>query len=263
MGVAEAIPSEPSANRNAAFRCIYEMEHEAMSDNESVINNLDAWRANLNILIQHLDAADKDASREAVFILLLQGLGIFGGPERPMSHLFPVVDSITDCDTREALALRSDSTRAAQGALVNGLVSALAPRPSRPIKSGSSTRPRTRPTEPCTRPSRNSRSTPKGSPPGAWGASCCAPSALSTEGGVWASKIPSVLVHVFGSSARSPNKVSLKFLKVGAFEPHEGQPSPKRSAPSVDVQERPGRLAYLNALSPSHHCSGPGLGLSA
>ena len=122
MGVAEAIPSEPSANRNAAFRCIYEMEHEAMSDNESVINNLDAWRANLNILIQHLDAADKDASREAVFILLLQGLGIFGGPERPMSHLFPVVDSITDCDTREALALRSDSTRAAQGALVNGLV---------------------------------------------------------------------------------------------------------------------------------------------
>ena len=55
---------------------------------------LDAWRANLDILIQHLDAADKDASREAVFVLLLQGLGLFGGPEGPMMHLFPVVDSI-------------------------------------------------------------------------------------------------------------------------------------------------------------------------
>jgi len=65
-----------------------------MSDDKSDIKNLDAWRANLDILIQHLDAADKDASREAVFVLLLQGLGLFGGPDGPMMHLFPVVDSI-------------------------------------------------------------------------------------------------------------------------------------------------------------------------
>ena len=55
---------------------------------------LGAWRANLETLIQHLIAADQDASREDVFVLLIQGLGFFGGPEGPMILLFPVVDAI-------------------------------------------------------------------------------------------------------------------------------------------------------------------------
>jgi|GEM_PF-3597449 hypothetical protein len=58
----------------------------------SVINNLDAWQASLYTLIQHLNAGDVDASHEAVFILLVQGLGLFG--EGPMMQFFPVVDSI-------------------------------------------------------------------------------------------------------------------------------------------------------------------------
>ena len=85
-----------------------------MSENDSVIKNLDAWRSNLDILLRHLAADDKDASREAVFVLLLQGLGLFGGPEGPMMHLFPVVDSIrskidkSDLDgaSRQALIFR-------------------------------------------------------------------------------------------------------------------------------------------------------------
>jgi hypothetical protein len=97
----------------AAFRCIYEWGIETMDDN-SVIKNLDSWRANLDILLRHLAADDKDGSREAVFILLLQGLGFFGGPEGPMMHLFPVVDSIrikidkSDLDgaSRQALIFR-------------------------------------------------------------------------------------------------------------------------------------------------------------
>jgi hypothetical protein len=60
---------------------------------QTTLCNLDAWRGTLDVLIQHLDAADKNASREGVFVLLLQGLGFFG-IEGPMMHLFPVVDSI-------------------------------------------------------------------------------------------------------------------------------------------------------------------------
>jgi len=87
---------------------------------------LDAWQANLDILIQHLEAADKDASREAVFVLLLQGLGSFGGPEGPMGLLFPVVDAIKsridksdlDAALRQAIIFRKQLEEVA--ALVRG-----------------------------------------------------------------------------------------------------------------------------------------------
>jgi hypothetical protein len=62
---------------------------------DAMIRKIDAWQANLDILLQHLAADDEDGAREAVFVLLLQGLGLFGGPEEgPMGHLFPVLDSI-------------------------------------------------------------------------------------------------------------------------------------------------------------------------
>jgi hypothetical protein len=98
-----------------------------MSDtHDSVINDLDAWRDNLDILIHHLAAADEDASREAVFILLLQELGLFGGPEGPMLHLFPVLDVIkcriekSDLDgaMRQALSFQKQLEEVA--ALVRG-----------------------------------------------------------------------------------------------------------------------------------------------
>jgi hypothetical protein len=80
---------------------------------QTTLCNLDAWRGTLDVLIQHLDAADQDALREDVFVLLLQGLGLFGF-EGPMIHLFPVVDSIrikidrSDLDgaLRQALSFR-------------------------------------------------------------------------------------------------------------------------------------------------------------
>jgi hypothetical protein len=87
-----------------------------MDDNyNSVIKNLQAWQANLDLLLRHLAADDEDGAREAVFILLLQGLGLFGGPEEgPMGHLFPVLDSIKgkieksslDAALRQALLFR-------------------------------------------------------------------------------------------------------------------------------------------------------------
>jgi len=87
-----------------------------MGDNyNSVIKNLQAWQANLDILLRHLAADDEDGAREAVFILLLQGLGLFGGHEEgPMGHLFPVLDSIKgkieksslDAALRQALHFR-------------------------------------------------------------------------------------------------------------------------------------------------------------
>ena len=74
---------------------LFEKETYQLSENqETVLRNLAAWSETLDVLIQHLTAVNEDASREAVFVLLLQGLGFFGGPEGPMSHLFPVVDSI-------------------------------------------------------------------------------------------------------------------------------------------------------------------------
>ena len=45
---------------------------------EPTVAALDAWRENLEILIQHLTKADRGASREAMFVLLVQGFGLFG-----------------------------------------------------------------------------------------------------------------------------------------------------------------------------------------
>ncbi|MGA2080252.1 MAG: hypothetical protein ABSH53_06530 [Holophaga sp.] len=84
-------------------------------NNDSVINDLNAWKDNLDILLQHLASDDEDGAREAVFIMLIQGLGLFGGPEEePMGHLFPVLDSIKgkieksnlDAALRQALLFR-------------------------------------------------------------------------------------------------------------------------------------------------------------
>ncbi len=44
---------------------------------ELTVAALDAWRENLEILIQHLTKADRGASREAMFVLLVQGFGLF------------------------------------------------------------------------------------------------------------------------------------------------------------------------------------------
>ena len=45
---------------------------------EPTVAAVDAWRENLEILIQHLTKAEGGASREAMFVLLVQGLGLFG-----------------------------------------------------------------------------------------------------------------------------------------------------------------------------------------
>jgi len=69
------------------------MENEPMTDiYEPTSAALDAWRANLDILIQHLTKADEDASREAMFVLLVQGLGLFGLDSVVMQECFPALD---------------------------------------------------------------------------------------------------------------------------------------------------------------------------
>jgi hypothetical protein len=61
----------------------------------SVIEALDTWNATAGILIQHLAAGDEEAAQEALTILLMQGLGLFGGPESVMmQQAFPVLDGI-------------------------------------------------------------------------------------------------------------------------------------------------------------------------
>jgi len=102
------------AAKIVAFRCIYERENNAMNG-DPVVKNLDSWLGNLDLLLRHLAADDEDGAREAVFVLLIQGLGLFGGPEEePMGHLFPVLDSIKgkieksnlDAALRQALLFR-------------------------------------------------------------------------------------------------------------------------------------------------------------
>ena len=48
---------------------------------ETVLRNLATWSETLDVLVQNLTAGDEDASHESVFILLIQGFGLFGGPE--------------------------------------------------------------------------------------------------------------------------------------------------------------------------------------
>lgn len=56
---------------------------------------LEHWGGTLETLIRHLSEADEDASGEAVLILLLQGLDLFGGPESLlMQQSLPVLDAI-------------------------------------------------------------------------------------------------------------------------------------------------------------------------
>ena len=54
-----------------------------MNDSQATASsNLDAWRANLEVLIHHLTTADEpEIISEALLVLLMQGLGLFGlGP---------------------------------------------------------------------------------------------------------------------------------------------------------------------------------------
>jgi len=60
---------------------------------ESEIQNLDAWRANLDLLIQYLTTADEPENiSEALLVLLLQGLGLFGLDSVVMQECFPALD---------------------------------------------------------------------------------------------------------------------------------------------------------------------------
>jgi hypothetical protein len=60
---------------------------------ETASSNLDAWRANLEILIQHLTTADEPENiSEALLVLLLQGLGLFGLDSMVMQECFPLLD---------------------------------------------------------------------------------------------------------------------------------------------------------------------------
>ena len=62
-----------------------------MNDNASAA--LDAWRANLDILIEHLSAAEEPENiSEALLVLLLQGFGLFGLDSLVMQECFPVLD---------------------------------------------------------------------------------------------------------------------------------------------------------------------------
>lgn len=87
-----------------------------MNDNrEAVSAALEQWSVTLDTLIRQLVDADEDASHEAVSILLVQGLGLFGGPVSVvMQESFPVLDAIqkkvdaSDLDgaLRQALVFR-------------------------------------------------------------------------------------------------------------------------------------------------------------
>lgn len=62
---------------------------------EAMLFALQEWRKSLDELVRHLREANKDAAGEAVFILLLQGLDQFGGPDSPVMEQFgPVLDVI-------------------------------------------------------------------------------------------------------------------------------------------------------------------------
>jgi len=89
---------------------------------------LEAWRANLDILIQQLTAvADTKEINESMFVILLQGLDLFG-PDF-MKECFPVLDVIknridsSDLDAayRQAIIFRKQLEEV--GALVRSGIS--------------------------------------------------------------------------------------------------------------------------------------------
>ena len=62
---------------------------------EAMSAALETWIETLEILISHLTKGDVEAAHEAVLILLLQGLDLFGGPDSVlMKQCFPVLDAI-------------------------------------------------------------------------------------------------------------------------------------------------------------------------
>lgn len=71
-------------------------ENDEMNDHRNAVTvALEQWAGTIETLIHHLGEADADASREAVLILLLQGLDLFSGPESVlMQQSFPVLDAI-------------------------------------------------------------------------------------------------------------------------------------------------------------------------
>jgi len=65
---------------------------------------LEAWLETLNILIQRLADKEEDLAQEAVSVLLLQGLELFGGPDSVlMQQCFPVLDAIKRALDRQDL----------------------------------------------------------------------------------------------------------------------------------------------------------------
>ncbi len=95
------------AKKTVAFRCIYDRGNRAMTDIEPTNAALDSWCNNLETLIQQLTAAaDPEEINESMFVILLQGLDLFG-PDL-MKECFPVLDVIKnriDCSDLDA-ALR-------------------------------------------------------------------------------------------------------------------------------------------------------------
>ena len=63
-------------------------------DVESILAPLSLWTLTLNVVIERLTSADGDA-HEALTVLMMQGLHLFGGPKSPvMQQFFPVLNSI-------------------------------------------------------------------------------------------------------------------------------------------------------------------------
>jgi hypothetical protein len=65
-----------------------------VNDNqETVLRNLAAWNETLDVLIQHLAAAENSGSRESIFLLIIQGFGLFDGPDSVlMQECAPAMD---------------------------------------------------------------------------------------------------------------------------------------------------------------------------
>jgi hypothetical protein len=116
----------PKAPKIVAFTCIYDRGNRAMTDIYEPTNAaLDAWCNNLETLIQQLTAAaDLEEINESMFVILLQGLDLFG-PDL-MKECFPVLDVIKnridssdlDAALRQAIIFRKQLEGVA--ALVRG-----------------------------------------------------------------------------------------------------------------------------------------------
>lgn len=64
-------------------------------DYEALSATLRQWMNILSVLIRHLTMADEDASKQALAVVLMEGLRLFGGPDAElMKQCFPVLDAI-------------------------------------------------------------------------------------------------------------------------------------------------------------------------